>query len=258
MEEVLDPALALARRSGSHVIGLYVYAGTSWPPMPIPGSGQVLAPALPSVREQAEQLATTFARMTSHQPFTAEWRSVEAPGFDVGAVIVDQARCCDLVVAAQASPDRSWAELPERLAVESGRPVLAVPHTGLFPEFGRNVLIAWKSTREAARAVFDALPLLKAAEKVHIVEVVDAAGPVDKSRPDVVAVLGYHDISATFERIVAADTNAGPELLSQLAQKGADLLVMGAYGHSRTLQFVFGGVTRHVARQMTVPTLWSH
>lgn len=260
-EDILEPALALARRHGSHVIGLHVYPGIQGPPIPVPGSGQVIGAALGALREEAEQLAATFSRMAANQPCTAEWRSLKAAGFDLGAVVVDQARCSDLVVAGQVNPDWELApavEFPERLAMESGRPVLVVPHAGHFAELGRNALVAWKPTRETARAVFDGLPLLEAAEKVQILEVTDTATHANKPKPDIIAALDRHGITVTLNRVVGADATAGAEILSHVEHEGADLLVMGAYGRPRMLQFVFGGVTRHVARHMTVPTLWSH
>jgi nucleotide-binding universal stress UspA family protein len=260
-ENVLEPALALARRCGSHVIGLYVYPSVPAPPIPVPGSGQVMGAAVGALREESEQLASTFSRMAASHSCTSEWRSLKAQGFDLGGIVVDHGRCSDLVVAGQTNPEWELApavEFPERLAMECGRPVLVVPHAGRFPEFGRNVLIAWKPTREAARAIFDALPLLSAAEKVQLLEVRDVPAPAGRPKPDIVVALERHGINAAFGSIVAADASVGAELLSHAAREGADLVVMGAYGRPRMLQFVLGGVTRHVARHMTVPTIWSH
>jgi hypothetical protein len=125
-------------------------------------------------QEEAEAIAAVFSRMTATQPLTVEWRTLEAAAFDLGTVVLEHARSADLIIAAQADPDWAFSRLldfPERLAVESGRPVLVVPYAGRYRQIARNAVIAWKPTREAARAVFDALPLLKSAESVQILEV---------------------------------------------------------------------------------------
>jgi nucleotide-binding universal stress UspA family protein len=151
-------------------------------------------------------------------------------------------------------------DFPERLALESGRPVLVVPYVGTYPDMGRNVVVAWKPGREAARAVFDALPILEAAETVTILEIKHKGEATDALAPDttIAAALGRHGIKPVVRSSVAVDISVGDEILSRLADFGADLLVMGAYGHSRMRELVFGGATRHIARHMTVPTLFSH
>jgi nucleotide-binding universal stress UspA family protein len=260
-ERLLEPTLFLARRYNAHVIGLHVYPGISAPPIPIPGSGQVIGMALGAGRKESDEIAALFSQMTANQPFVAECRAVKALGFDLGAVVMDHARCADLVVAGQADPDWDFSpvlDFPERLALESGRPVLVVPHAGRYREIGRNAVIAWKPAREAARAVFDALPLLKSAQNVQILEVNQS--PIHGAMPDtsIAAALRRHGIKPTQRSTLAADISAGDEILSRLADAGADLLVMGAYGHSRMRELILGGVTRHISRHMTAPTLWSH
>lgn len=265
-EEVLGVALDLARRYGSHLIGVYAFADINWPPMLVPGSGQIHGTTSISSRQHEECLAAVFSTATANQAVTAEWRSLAVSGFDIGAALVEVARCADLVVIGQptAHSDAGVASgLAERLPVESGRPVLALPLPWLARDknsnaLGRDVLVAWKSTREAARALFDAVPLLRDATRVRIVEIRDSTVAESDLKRDLVAALARIDVAASFESVVASDVDPGSELLSQAAEQGADLIVMGAYGHSRFRQFVFGGVTRHVARHMTVPTVWSH
>ena len=209
-----------------------------------------------------EAIAASFARATANQPFVAEWRALKVPHADLAAVVMDHGRAADLIIAGQTDPDWDLSPLmdfPERLALESGRPVLVVPYIGRYPEIGRNVVIAWKATREAARAAFDALPILAQAEKVQVLEVRERRdGASLAPDPTIAASLARHGIKATVRTSIAADMSVGDEILSRLADADADLLVMGAYGHSRMREFVFGGATRHIARHMTVPTLFSH
>ena len=121
-------------------------------------------------------------------------------------------------------------------------------------------MIAWKRGREAARAVFDALPLLQGAEKVHILEVRERAAHGGGLADDtsIAAALARHGIKPSVRTSIAADISVGDEILSRLADLEADLLIMGAYGHSRMREMIFGGVTQHIAGHMTVPTLLSH
>jgi nucleotide-binding universal stress UspA family protein len=262
-EAVLSPAVHLARHNNAHLIGLHVYPNMPVPPIDMVYGAQPPSSVISGQREEAETVGAAFAAATANQPFVAEARSLKVPHIELAGVVMDHGRAADLIVAGQADPDWDLSGLmdfPERLAVESGRPVLVVPYIGRYSEIGRNVVIAWKAGRESARAVFDALPILQAADKVHILEVKERADDVGVMAPDtaIAASLSRHGIKSTVQTSVAADISVGNDILSRLSDLNADLLVMGAYGHSRMREFVFGGVTRHIFRHMTVPTLFSH
>jgi nucleotide-binding universal stress UspA family protein len=261
-QSVLEPALGLARRASSHVIGIYVRPGIQT---------SLVADSLPTVhaleaearaeRQEEEEIAATFARMTVNGPYSAEWRAVEPSHSDLASVVLQHAYAAHLVVASQNDPDwdRSHAlDFPERLVLESGRPVLVVPYVGSYPEIGNNVVIAWKPGREAARAVFDALPILETAKSVRILQIAERRDELAGAEPAIAGMLARHGLKPEIRTSYAADIGVGDELLSRLADLGADLLVMGAYGHSRLREYVFGGATRQIAQHMTVPTLFSH
>ncbi len=263
VKAVLGPAIELARRAEAHLIGLHVYAAVPAAPVTVPYGARVLGSLVAAERQETEAIAAAFAEATRNQPFVAEWRAVKVPHVDLAAVVMDHGRAADLIVAGQTDPDWDLSPLmdfPERLALESGRPVLVVPYVGTYPDVGRNVVVAWKPGREAARAVFDALPILQAAQTVTILEIKHKGEATDALAPDttIAAALGRHGIKPVVRSSVAVDISVGDEILSRLADLGADLLVMGAYGHSRMRELVFGGATRHIARHMTVPTLFSH
>jgi nucleotide-binding universal stress UspA family protein len=256
-EALLEPAIELASKYNAHLIGINVYTSLPLPQLQLGARGRPGG----TEREVAE-LAATFARITDRQPFVAEWRAVKVDHADFAPVVVEHALVADLIVASQSDPDwplSTLLDFPERLALECGRPVLVVPYVGRYPRVGRNVVIAWKPEREAARAVFDALPFLQGAEKVHILEVKDR-GDAEELVSDIAlaAALARHGIKPSVRTSIAADISVGDEILSRLADLEADLLIMGAYGHSRMREMIFGGVTRHLARHMTVPTLLSH
>ncbi len=262
-EALLEPAVRLANRHNTHLIGMHAYSMVPAPPIPIPYGGKVLGSVVAAERQETEEIAATFARMTANQPFVAEWRAVKVPHVDLAPIVMDHGRAADLIIAGQTDPEWEFSPLldfPERLALESGRPVLVVPYIGHYPEIGRNIVIAWKPGREAARATFDALPLLLGAEKVHILEIMERGDERPALAPDtsIAAALARHGIKASVYTSAPRDIGVGDEILSRLADLGADLLVMGAYGHSRMRELVFGGVTRSISRHMTVPTLFSH
>src|SRR5215813_8706047 len=263
-EALLEPAIELAARYNSHLLGLHVYASLPAPPVPMGYASSLLGSVVAQERKQSEDIAATFARMTANAAFVPEWHLLKVPHVDLASVVMEHGRAADLIIAGQTDPDWDLSPLldfPERLALESGRPVLIVPYAGRFGEIGRTVVIAWKPSRESARAVFDALPLLQAAEQVYILEIQGRdATPATALAPDttIAASLARHGIKPAVHTSVAPDISVGDEILSRLCDLGADLLVMGAYGHSRMRELVFGGATRNIARHMTVPTLFSH
>jgi len=261
-EALLEPAIELATRYNSHLVGLHVYAGLHAPPVPMGYASALVGSLVAQERTQGEDVAATFARMTANAAFVPEWHLLKIPHVDPASVVMEHGRAADLIIAGQTDPDWDLSPLldfPERLALESGRPVLVIPYAGRYRQIGRNVVIAWKPTREAARAVFDALPLLQAAENVHILEV-KGRGAEAGLAPDtsIAAALARHGIRPIIRTSVAPDISVGDDILSRLSDLDADLLVMGAYGHSRMREMVFGGATRSIARHMTVPTLFAH
>jgi nucleotide-binding universal stress UspA family protein len=261
-EAILEAATHLAARNSAHLVGCHVFPGVPAAPIPLPFGSEVLKAVAAAQHQETVDIAAIFSRMTVGKgPFTAEWRAEKGPRVDPTAAVLEHGRCADLIVAGQTDPD--WESSPlqdiaELLALGSGRPVLVVPYVGRYPAIGRNVVIAWKPGRESARAVFDSLPILKQAEQVQILAV-DETGSGDAAAAPIVAALARHGIKAAVRTsATAGDISVGDEILSRLADMGADLLVMGAYGHSRMREWAFGGVTRHIAGHMTVPTLFSH
>jgi nucleotide-binding universal stress UspA family protein len=175
------------------------------------------------------------------------------------------ARYADLAIVDQPSADGPHAafgnELVHAMLLSSGRPVLVMPHFGEFPTVGQSVLIAWKDSREAARAVNDALPFLKRARNVYVMTIAPpGTDDLSENLSDIgiAAFLARHDIDAKIRQEVADDIDVGNLLLSRAADLSADLVVMGAYSRTRLSEVVLGGVTRLMLQAMTVPVLMSH
>jgi nucleotide-binding universal stress UspA family protein len=175
---------------------------------------------------------------------------------------VEQARFADLMVLGQHDPGDLEREVPAdfvpSVIVDSGRPALVLPYAGRFDTFGRHALVAWKPSGASLRALVGALPLLRSAERVTVLEW--GSAPVDRREGalDIDGYLQLHGVQATLERQSDAPAEVGELLLSRAADLGADLLVMGCYGHSRAREFVLGGATRTVLASMTLPVLMAH
>lgn len=166
----------------------------------------------------------------------------------------------DLMILGQREEeDLLSGELPAdflpRVLVESGRPALILPYAGKIGTIGRTVLVAWKETREAARAVSCALPWLKRAGQVHVI---GSGEGMDESLRSLQRYLTTQGVAATTHAGGPEEGDVGNTLLSRAADLGADLLVMGSYGHSRAREWVLGGATRTILRTMTLPVLMSH
>lgn len=182
------------------------------------------------------------------------------------APTLNEAKCADLIVLGQEDPDDPESYIgdhfAENLVMSAGRPVLMIPFAGTFDAIGREVMIAWDGSREATRAVHDAMPLLTRASHVTVVT-------VDEARDN---ALGNHIPGARIAEALlrhrvnvdvttldgVAHSSIGETLLSQAYDLNADLLVMGAYGHARWRERVLGGATRTVMASATLPVLLSH
>ena len=193
---------------------------------------------------------------------SAEWLEVDDRD---GSAVARHARCADLTIVGQLDPEellpRPEYRIPERVALDSGGPVLVVPYAGTFETVGRRVLIAWNGSAQAARAVRDALPLVSKADAVTVLEVKPerrAEATDERATHRIAAHLARHGIRASLHEVVADDIAVGEIILCRVADEGADLLVMGAYGHARASELLLGGVTRTLFKQMTVPTLMAH
>jgi nucleotide-binding universal stress UspA family protein len=172
---------------------------------------------------------------------------------EIAATVIEHARQADLVVVSQVDPDSDSGidiDFAERIVMDSGRPVLVVPAFGTFKRCGPRALVGWNGRREAARAAFDAVPLLQACEAVQVTWLDpqnDMDVPGSLAGAELATTLARHGLKVTAEAMPTSGIGAGEALLSHASDLGADLLVMGAYGHSRTREYVFGGATRTIS-----------
>ena len=212
--------------------------------------------------EAAARAKAFFDEAIADSGVVGEWRDITGDLLDLVPL---HARYFDLSIVGQTDPEDSDAltdgQLVDHLVLEAGRPVLVVPYVGTYPVIGQKVLVAWNASREATRAISDALPLIADAKRVNVLAVNPKGGRNghgDVPGADICLHLARHGINATCESIQAQDLDVGSMLLSRAADDDVDLLVMGAYGRSRLRELVLGGATLHILRQMTVPVLLSH
>ncbi|MDO8606645.1 MAG: universal stress protein [Phaeospirillum sp.] len=256
----LDLALGLAVSHQAHLVALNVRTRTALPTVVTAQLGGEMDTILAHGDAEAAAKARVLVESRLVVPGTSvEWR-------DVGGNLVEtlslHARYCDLVVIGQTSTEEEGGPpLADSLVLAVGRPVLVVPYAGRFPTVGRRVLVAWNASREATRAVHDALPLLEQADIVHVLAINPGhgmAGHGDIPGADICLHLSRHGINAVCEHIASDDLEVGEMLLSRAADEDSDLIVMGGYGRSRLRELVMGGATRHLLGHMTVPVMISH
>ena len=232
--ERLDIAFRLAHRFEAYLIGV------------VPEDAAAVGERLEKMLLNEAILGKWHMAIGLTEPFVTRW-----------------AHCADLVILGQRIPDHDTGLYrPEDVILSCSRPVLVVPYAGRRPDrIGENVLIAWNGSREASRAVQDALPFMSASSAVTVllVDPDDELADVELAQ-DLVAHLGRHGVNAKTQMIRhdLATLAVSDTILTHVAELDADLLVMGAYSHSRFREIILGGVTRDILRDMNVPVLMAH
>jgi nucleotide-binding universal stress UspA family protein len=258
----LELGCRIAGMFESHVVGLFVKPAIY---IPSPARAEVAMKMLQDMQEKvsaqaaAEAKARFDAAVKPALMQRAEWRTAE--GMRAEAVAL-HARYADLLVVNQTDPDAPDAtHFGDSVLLAVGRPVLLVPYVGEMRSFGQNVLVCWNASREASRAVTDALPLLQRAANVTVLTVdghASAQGHGESAGSDIALYLARHGVKTVASQTVSGSVDVGSVILSRAFDLSADLIVMGAYGHSRVREIVMGGATRTVLQSMTVPVLMSH
>ncbi len=270
-------ALNLARTHRAHLAGAYVMPKAdsliAHPPAGVvpPGEltgivqgGGMTDRAVTEVLREAEDAETVEQRFKSElhlNGITGEWHL-----FDTGeeADLIELSKAYDLTITGQLAPETGLPGFrPEDIAFGAARPVLVVPYAGSFETVGRRALIAWDGgTREAVRAVNDALPLLKNAEAVTVMFIGAREASLETQRQPldrIVRHLHRHGIGAAHvEESLQVGLAVSDVLLSRAADIGADLIIAGVYHHSQLREALIGGVSRELLEDMTVPVLMSH
>lgn len=265
-QELLNFAIPIAQKNNAHLIGLHVIPALDIPPtvMALDIPERVIEEHNKARSDKADKIQEIFEKTTQREDVSAEWRCTKAMTTEISQYIIQHARCSDLVIVDQgdySAIEHNLCHLPAKLLMETGRPVIIVPYKNTFHSVAEYPLIAWNGSKEAARAAFDAIPLLRQAEDVKLVWL-EPEGFSERNKELAGTVLATslarHNIGIETSYAGHTTMNTGEALLEHLRKTGADLLIMGGYGHSRLREYIFGGATQHILQNMTVPVLMSH
>lgn len=259
-------AAGIAMQEGAHLVGAAVTAiPAEFSLSGVMGDSTAgLDIYLDFMRQRAEDALSTFVAAAERFGVASIERRITTDEAAIGISV--QARYSDLVVIGQSDPGESLpgmrSDFPEYVVMNSGRPVLIIPYAGRFEQIGNRVLIAWDASLEATRAVAGAIPLLRRAETAQIAVFNPKPGTRthgENPGTDIAHYLARHGVNVEVaHEKTAVEMDVGNALLSYAADYGADLIVMGGYGHSRFREILLGGVTDTVLKSMTVPILMTH
>jgi nucleotide-binding universal stress UspA family protein len=259
----LELARSLALKHEAQVAALYASTPSLYQTTYPTGTAAITAAVLLELDDEIRKRArANFDKAVAAPGPRTTWSEVSE--LSVLGSFAQQALYADLMVLGQHDPAAIATpgvpvDFVESVLAMSGKPALIIPYAGTPQTLGDTVVIAWKATRESARAVTAAMPLLRKARQVHVVSwEEDAISGVTGSSLDLMHYLALHQITATRSDGGAAPDKVGELLLSRAFDLGADLLVMGCYGHSRAREWVLGGASRTVLESMTLPVLMSH
>jgi nucleotide-binding universal stress UspA family protein len=251
----LDAAAEFAARQDARLVGLYVCL-----PMQVPGvaMGSSLSDSLVVAESYFKPAQQQFEAAANARGLRHTWLLELG---DPSERLAFQARYADTVVISQGPPHHALldfhADLTEYLPFAVGAPVIVVPRDIPSSIDPTRILVAWKASSEAAAAVRFALPLLKDAAEVHVVNVKEAG---DREMPGtrISRFLSEHDVQVQLRNLVAPDAEAGRIILEEARQIGAGLIVMGVYGHSRLRTRILGGASKDVLAKAEIPVLIAH
>jgi nucleotide-binding universal stress UspA family protein len=264
-EKVGDYAALLAQRFGAHLIGIHGING-------VPGGyafdafarGEEAIASVISRRRAAEEdralaVARRLAAVTRKYDINSEFRVIWNGSDDAEAL--QNSLHCDLVILGHPKPHglpKSWTA--ERLLMASGVPILIIPDEWKTQTIGGKVLVAWNASREARRAIADAMPILSTAESVTVLVVDSAKTPKkfgEEPGADIATYLSRHGVRIDLEQLESGGAPVADIIASRAGDLKADLIVIGAYSHARSSEIIFGGVTRSLLSHMSVPVLVS-
>ncbi|KIN62678.1 UspA domain protein [Sulfitobacter noctilucicola] len=262
-ETLLKVAAPLARKHGAHLIGLHtiealvVYPGIA---MHIPDTA--FATFNESQKEEADAIKEIFVKHTKSEDFVSEFRLIKAEAQSAADRMVESARAADLVIMAHEDKDSDRYDQRHaqvRVIREGGRPVIVVPLDYDGPEIGKNILLGWSDTREAARAAHDMLGLADAGAELTVLRVGDRPQDAfkDSDAIDLTEMFARHGLKPTLEHKDPMGDSIAEVLNTTAFEKGADLIVTGAFGHSRAYDFVIGATSYALLRDQKIPVLFS-
>jgi nucleotide-binding universal stress UspA family protein len=266
MRPVVDVAISLGTTYGAHVDALAVgYIPTSTAYVVVGGAAAAVAAEFETEQRRAAERSAAalafFGMEARNAAISYQCRSIEDLPAEAASALGDAARLYDLTVVLQldASLQCSDNMTATEILLQAGGPVLFVPHIFRGSFKPKRIGICWDGSRLAARALRDAWQFLSNADAVVTISINEAQlVPAEASAQKLVQHMGRYGLATTLIELTADHSEIQPSILSLAADETLDMLVMGAYGHSRLQERFLGGVTREMLQTMTVPTLMSH
>jgi nucleotide-binding universal stress UspA family protein len=262
---VIDGSISLALTYGAHLDALAVGYVSVRNAFAIDGAAAIAAEAVEQERVEAliraRVAADIFELEARNAGISHSWRSAAAFPAEAAASLGTIARLYDLTVVLQPDVEHTSFDnmIPQEVLFQSGRPVLLIPYIFHGNFEARRIGICWDGSRLAARALRDAMPFLKRADKLLIIAIEEAGKDnAETSAEKLAQHLTRLNLDTTIRALDGSHSEIQPLISSLASDDGLDLLVMGGYGHARLQEALLGGVTRATLRSMTVPTLMSH
>jgi nucleotide-binding universal stress UspA family protein len=263
-DALLDAALSIAQAHGAYLLGLYVIPA----PTVYPAVGPYVVPEVFDgltrfFEEQSRRMRSKFETAVSRGGISGQWLELRALGPTLAESVSELGRTADVLLVSDVNREGKTGvefEFLENVILGAGRPVLILPRGGEPRLAGGLIVCGYNGSKESVRAIHGALPLLLRAEEVVLlwVDPPEGAGAASGSGGLMVDGLRRHGVPARFEALESKGANPADAVLAQARGRGARILVMGAYGHSRIREFVLGGATRHALSNIAVPLLMSH
>jgi len=260
-DNTIKAAAAFANQHGSSVTGLYVTLGEDSPVIPPFGavSADLIEEAITRQQDRLAKAKESFMEITDSMECAATWLAVDEQAHPLRAVLY-----ADLAITNQAAydPRRGVSNMGfiNSLVLETGKPVLLIPTGWHEPQLGNRIVVGWDESREAVRAVQDALPLLQHAEQVDVVSINYEGEDDVVDVSEITSYLKQRNVNNDFHLKITDEHHDTPEkvLANYCEVNDVDLLVMGGYGHTRLREIILGGVTRHMIKNSEIPILLSH
>jgi nucleotide-binding universal stress UspA family protein len=261
LPQIISAARQLGVKYQAHITGLYVIPGVEVYPAGIDAVGVGYNDVNRRFyQDKLKQVRAEFEAAMKKDGLSFDFHEVDALSSQISREVAQEARAVDLMVVSATSKEDSLGverDFVETLVIAAGRPVLVLPFKGEALPNMDEVILGWDDSRESSRAAFDALPFLLTSKRVNIVTV-DAAPRGMMPGAAIAEALDRHGIKTTTTNVSSDGLGIGETLLRSARDEGAGLIVMGAYGHSRFTEFVFGGATRDIIKRLDRPVLMSH
>ncbi len=265
VRELTAAAVGLARDLNAHVSGLYVIPVVQvYPSVGFEAAPQVFEGNRTFFKDNAQRVKQGFEEAMAREGLPHDFHLIDARTPVIADEVIAVGRSSDIIIASATNPEEVTGverDFVEQVVMAAGRPVIVLPCRGETALSLNEIVLGWDGGREAARAAFDALPLLKKASRVRIVRVDPQKDPSLKGSvagADLAETLARHGVKAEAQGFPTDGMDEGQALMRCAEDCGAGLIVMGAYGHSRLAEFIFGGATRFVLTRLTRPVLMSH